>query len=106
MENKKDYTVTLLLSFFLGGLGIHRFYTGHIGLGVLQLLTFGGCGIWSLIDFIRICFNNFKTGDGQELDKPNLQLGKIFFFVWVALFVLGMLFQGASVLALFAGTGV
>ena len=103
MENQKDYTVTLLLSFFLGGFGVHRFYTGHIGLGILQLLTLVGCGIWALIDFIRICFNNFKTASGQDLAKPNLQLGKIFFFVWIALFILGILCNTLSLGTLFAG---
>ena len=65
MNQQKSYTVTLLLSFFLGGFGIHRFYTGYIGLGILQLITLGGCGIWALIDFIRICLNNCKSADGQ-----------------------------------------
>ena len=51
-------TTALLLCLFLGGLGIHRFYMGDIGIGFLQLLTLGGLGIWSLIDLVRIC-----TGD-------------------------------------------
>ena len=45
MVGNKSYTAALLLSFFLGGFGIHRFYTGYIGLGILQLITAGGCGI-------------------------------------------------------------
>ena len=57
---KQSHTTTLLLSFFLGGFGAHRFYTGYVALGILQLLTLGGCGIWTLIDFICICFNKFK----------------------------------------------
>ncbi|MCU4117123.1 TM2 domain-containing protein [Mycoplasma zalophi] len=46
--------VFLLISFFLGGLGIDRFIKGQIGLGVLKLITAGGFGIWWLIDLILI----------------------------------------------------
>lgn len=53
MTQGKKYTTTLLLSFFLGLLGVHRFYTGYIGLGILQLVTFGCFGIFSAIDFIK-----------------------------------------------------
>jgi hypothetical protein len=54
-----DFDVTtVLLWFFLGGLGMHRFYMGDITIGILQLLTLGGFGIWWLIDGIRLL-----TGD-------------------------------------------
>ena len=53
-KSEKSWIATLLLCFFLGGLGVHRFYAGKIGTGVLQLLTCGGFGIWVLIDFILI----------------------------------------------------
>jgi len=64
---QKDWLTTLLLSLFLGVLGVHRFYTGHTGIGIAQLLTFGGCGIWSFIDFIMIVTNAYKDSNGQPL---------------------------------------
>jgi hypothetical protein len=63
----KDWLTTLLLCFFLGFLGVHRFYTGHTGIGIVQLLTLGGCGIWTLIDFIIIIVGNFKDAKGNLL---------------------------------------
>jgi TM2 domain-containing membrane protein YozV len=65
----KDWTTTLLLSILLGGLGVDRFYTGHMGLGVLKLLTFGGLGIWWLIDIIKIVTGSFVDGDGNVIAK-------------------------------------
>ena len=68
-SEQKEWLVTLLLSFFLGVLGIHRFYTGHTAIGVAQLLTLGGCGIWAFIDFIIILVGNFKDAQGRPLKK-------------------------------------
>lgn len=50
----KSPTVALILSIFLGGYGIDRFYIGHIGLGVAKLLTCGGICIWAIIDWFLI----------------------------------------------------
>lgn len=66
-QTGKDWLVTLLLCIFLGGLGIHRFYTGSIGIGVAQLLTLGGCGIWTLVDLILIVTGSYKDGNGAPL---------------------------------------
>ena len=63
----KDWMTTLLLCIFLGWLGVHRFYTGHIAIGIIQLLTAGGCGIWVLIDFIMILTDSYRDSNGLPL---------------------------------------
>jgi len=66
-SSEKGFVPTILLCFFLGTFGIHRFYTGKIGTGILMLLTFGGLGIWTLVDFIIIVCGNFKDGTGLPI---------------------------------------
>jgi TM2 domain-containing membrane protein YozV len=67
VAQRNKWITCLLLCWFLGILGVHRFYTGHTGIGVLQLLTLGGCGIWTLIDFIVIVSGNFKDAQGNPI---------------------------------------
>ena len=64
-EQRNKWITCLLLCWFLGVFGVHRFYTGHITIGVIQLLTLGGCGIWSLVDLIIIISGNYKDSDGN-----------------------------------------
>lgn len=66
----KEWLPALLLAFFVGMFGVHRFYTGHIGIGIAQLLTFGGCGIWTLIDLIMIITGAYTDVNGLPLKKP------------------------------------
>lgn len=63
----KEYLVALLLSIFLGVWGVDRFYLGHVGIGIGKLLTFGGCGIWALIDLILIAVRSVKDPSGRPL---------------------------------------
>jgi TM2 domain-containing membrane protein YozV len=67
--SEKKRLVALLLCFFLGGLGAHRFYVGKTGSGIAQILTLGGLGIWILIDFIMIICGNFADKDGSPLTE-------------------------------------
>ena len=60
----RSQLVALLLVIFLGYLGIHRFYLGYTTYGIIQLLTAGGCGIWALIDLIRIATGDLEPADG------------------------------------------
>ncbi|MEI6409053.1 MAG: TM2 domain-containing protein [Bacteroidota bacterium] len=62
----KSQLIALLLVIFLGELGIHRFYLGYTTYGIIQLLTLGGCGIWALIDLIRIITGDLKPADGSN----------------------------------------
>jgi hypothetical protein len=61
----KSQLVALLLVIFVGVLGIHRFYLGYIGIGIIQLLTFGGFYIWALIDLIRIITGDLTPKNGS-----------------------------------------
>jgi len=63
-----SWIIALLLCIFFGIIGAHRFYLGYTGIGIIQLLTFGLLGIWTLIDFIRILTGSLKPKDGDYFD--------------------------------------
>ncbi|GAA0961527.1 TM2 domain-containing protein [Actinocorallia libanotica] len=63
----RSRSTAALLCFFLGVLGVHRFYVGKTGTGLLQLCTCGGAGVWALIDFIVILTGGFRDKEERPL---------------------------------------
>lgn len=66
-QSQNQWIVVLLLAFFLGFIGAHRFYVGKNGTGILMILTVGGIGLWVLFDLIIIITGNFKTKQGNKV---------------------------------------
>ncbi|MBO70865.1 MAG: hypothetical protein CL508_00910 [Actinobacteria bacterium] len=64
-----DWLTLFLLTFFVGVLGVHRFYTGKIGTGFLMLITLGGFGVWFLVDLILVVTGQFTNKEGQKIPR-------------------------------------
>lgn len=71
MESSKSRLVALLLCIFVGSLGIHRFYAGKTGTGILWLLTLGLCGIGTLVGLIMIIVGSFTDSQGNAITNWN-----------------------------------
>ncbi|CAJ1317597.1 TM2 domain-containing protein [Paenibacillus sp. PK4536] len=67
MYSRKSNLVSLLLCIFFGYLGIHRFYVGKVGTGLLMLFTAGLGGVWVIIDIIIIILGKFRDKEGYRL---------------------------------------
>ena len=66
-NSSKSWVATFLLCFFFGCLGVHRFYVGKIGTGILWLITGGWFGIGAFIDFFIILCGGFKDVNGLSI---------------------------------------
>jgi len=66
VKEVQQKTTMIIVCFFLGGLGIHRLMMGYSNWW-LMLITCGGCGIWSIIDFIKLVTGGMKMADGRDL---------------------------------------
>lgn len=66
-SSERSWLATLLLCVFFGFLGVHRFYAGKVGSGLIQLFTVGGFGIWWLVDLVLILFGEFRDNAGLRI---------------------------------------
>lgn len=67
LTSEKRILPAFLLCFLLGGFGAHRFYVGKTGTAILQILTFGGLGVWALVDLIMIICGGFRDKQGYKI---------------------------------------
>ena len=69
LDSDKRILPAFILAFLFGVFGVHRFYVGKVGTGLLQLFTLGGLGIWALVDVVIIVTGNFTDGEGNKITE-------------------------------------
>ena len=90
----KSFLATWLLSLLVGVLGVDRFYLGKVGTGILKLITFGGFGIWALIDLILVLANKTRDKQGLPLEGYDRHK-KVALIVTAAVILLSIIFNAA-----------
>lgn len=69
LDDDRKILPVLLLAFLLGPFGVHRFFVGKIGTGLLMLFTLGGMGLWVLVDLVLIITGNFSDKEGNRITE-------------------------------------
>jgi len=87
----KSYILTGVFAIMLGFFGVDRFFLGKTGSGVAKLLTFGGCGVWWLVDIIILLAGNTRDKNGAPLVGVTTKNKLILVGVLVVLFIIGSL---------------
>jgi TM2 domain-containing membrane protein YozV len=98
-SSNKTWFTTFWLCSYGGIFGIHRFYTGKIGTGILQLFSLGVFGIWTFIDWITIISNNFKDKDGNKIIRKPGEGKKALIIILAIIFIpliIGILISSLS----------
>lgn len=94
LKSEKSLVVTWLLAYFVGNLGIDRFYLGQIWTGVLKLLTLGGLGVWTFIDIVFTAFGKRKNKQGNVLkgSQKEWKVLKILTAIYMVLVILSLVY--------------
>ncbi len=66
-NKQRHFLAVFFLSFLWGMFGVDRFYLGKVGTGILKLVTFGGFGIWTIVDFVLIISGTMRDKQGNEM---------------------------------------
>ncbi|MFP5358926.1 MAG: TM2 domain-containing protein [Actinomycetes bacterium] len=87
-QSQRSFVITWLLAWFVGVLGIDRFYLGKIGTGILKLVTFGGLGVWALIDLVLVLVGATRDKEGRALAGYE-ENKKVAWIITIVLWILG-----------------
>ncbi len=110
-ENQRQWWLTVLLSAFLGPLGIDRFYLGYVGLGILKLITFGGILVWWAIDLYYIVGNRVPDAKGilpfkKKPSKEEIESGDVSDKEWNTAFLYSIIFGWVGIDRYYIGSKI